>query len=161
MQSDVASSISEIKEMGDTKDMTFAFNDLGADQGHGFLSTRIDKDKKEGTEKTVTVINYTYSSSDASGKDMYANMTHEATHGYQFFKGIFSQSAAQRGTDNFMYQSSGLRWATEVQAYQRQYSMYGPFPTNSPIYVPNYSNITTDFVKGIKVNGTALYPQLK
>jgi RHS repeat-associated protein len=161
MQTDVASSINEIKEMGDTKDMTFAFNDLGADKGHGFLSTRIDKDKKTGTEKTITVMNYTYNSSDASEKDMYSNMTHEATHGYQFFKGIFSQTDAQRGTDNFMYQSSNVRWATEVEAYERQYSMYGPFPTNSIIFVPNYSSITMDFVKGIKVNGALLYPPLK
>lgn len=116
MVSDVTSSISEIKEMGDTKDMTFAFNDLGADQGHGFLSTRIDKDKKAGTEKTVTVINYTYGSSDASGKDMYANMTHEAAHGYQFFQGNMTQTPIQRGTNSFTYKSNNQRWALETLA---------------------------------------------
>jgi hypothetical protein len=62
---------------------------------------------------------------------------------------------------DFMFRSSEQRWATEVQAYQRQYSFYGPYPSSSPIHVPNRTGITMDFVKGIKVNGTALYPPLK
>ena len=159
MLSDVSSSMTELKEMGETKLMTFAFNDLGADKGKGFLSTRLDKDKKTGDEKTVTVINFTYGSN-SSGRDYYGNMTHEATHAYQFFAGGITQTAANRGTDVFSFQSNYQMWALEAMSYQRQYSL-SPFPSSSPYYVPNYNAITTDWVKGIKYNGSLLYPPLK
>lgn len=157
---DISSSINELKEMGETQKMTFAFNDLGADKGKGFLSTKVDKDK-EGKERTVTLINFTYSSSDVSGKDMIANQIHEATHGYQFFKGIFTQDAKNKNTDLFTYSNNDLKWATELDAYQRQYAIYGPYPKDSPIYVPNRSGITFDFIKSIKINGTLVYPPIK
>ena len=153
MLADVSASITEIAQMGATKEMTFAFNDLGADQAEGFLSTKktevLGQDGQK-TSKIVTVVNFTYSSN-----DLYSNKIHETAHGYQFFQKYMTQSPEQVGTRGFTYKGTApqaVKNTLEIMAYKRQYSFNPTLMSNSimPPAVSSRSDINQTWLYSIK-----------
>jgi hypothetical protein len=160
MISDISSSITEIEILGSTKEMTFAFNELGTNLAAGFLST-----KREKSGKVVTYINYTHSSDPKYPNSLYANLAHELTHAYQFLTKKMVQTTAQIGTDNFTFDSKLLKDLLEVEAYQRQYAFDGPFRKNVaginyyyPYQAEHYTDIDRKWLLEIKDwYGTYIY----
>lgn len=152
----VSASISELDEMSATKEMTFSFNDLGADQGHGYLSTKMSGDR------VVTVINYTYSSDGSNNS--YSNMVHEVAHGYQAYKyrANMFQTKEQVGTQYYTYKGRNpkeIQNFIEITAYQRQFSFSSSSLNRAPANLTNYNQINSTWLLNLKdpITGNYLY----
>ncbi len=134
--SDVQSAQTELKEMGETKSMTFTFNYLGSDASAGYLSSESDG---------AIVINHT--------GDL-GNKAHESKHAYQDLTGMIKVIP---GTNKISVSSSN-RDKMETQDYQRQFSVSGSsrLPNSDAGSVKYFNAITKSWVQGINANG--IYP---
>jgi RHS repeat-associated protein len=138
MKSDIGSAISELKELGDSKDFKFTFNELpeGVPEGGTFKN-----------DQNIIQIDYLSES----------NRIHELKHAYQVLKGDIIAKGGKAG-NVFMIPILD----TEVAAYRRQYSFSESIPNSAVTKnLTGYSGVAKEYVNGIFYTtneGRKIYP---
>jgi hypothetical protein len=145
MREDVLNAQTELRMMGENKDIAFAFNDLGSEATQGYIS----HDKNSKGDLRVT-INHTGS---------FGNISHELNHGFQAMLGIMTPVAGDSKKWDFGKVNPQY---TEASAYQRQYSVGGTMPYSHAGKVNNYNDITSGWVSVIcTANGVGCLSNIK
>jgi len=123
---DVKSAQSEITALGDDKNNVFTFNSISASSNEGGTTVN---------QKGQISINYVYGD--------FSNEVHELKHAAQIQQGLIQR----RGTDLFLKGITQL--SSEVQAYQRQFSVTGKLPYSDIGSPKNFNSVNSNYVKGI------------